>query len=87
MEMLITSSNEDSWNNSPVESVVFDHVVEQGLKSVRIPVTYTHHLTTGSPDWKINPSWLARVEAVIDQALARNLYVVTNGTPPPPCKA
>ncbi|KAH7361744.1 endoglucanase B [Plectosphaerella cucumerina] len=70
--------NEDSWNNSPVESVVFDHVVEQGIKSVRIPVTYTHHLTTGSPDWKINPSWLARVEAVIDQALARNLYVVTN---------
>lgn len=43
-----------------------------------LAVTYTHHHTSGSPDWKIDEAWLQRVEDVIDAALARGLYVVTN---------
>ncbi|KAM0324852.1 hypothetical protein ACHAQA_007818 [Verticillium albo-atrum] len=70
--------NEGSWNNPPVDDGTFDHVVEAGFKSVRIPVTYTAHLTSGAPNWTVDPVWLQRVSTVIDQALARDLYVITN---------
>lgn len=70
--------NEGSWNNPPVDDGTFDHIVDAGFKSVRIPVTYTAHLTSGAPNWTVDPVWLQRVSDVIDQALARNLYVITN---------
>ncbi|CAH0027693.1 unnamed protein product [Clonostachys rhizophaga] len=75
---LDATPNEDSWNNPPVTEKVFDYVVSEGFKTVRIPVTYTHHLDSESPNWTVNANWLQRVENVIDMALARNLYVITN---------
>lgn len=41
-------------------------------------VTYANHTITESPSWTINETWLDRVSTVIDQALERGLYVVTN---------
>lgn len=41
-------------------------------------VTYADHFIGSSPDWTIDPVWLQRVSDVVDLALARDLYVVTN---------
>jgi aryl-phospho-beta-D-glucosidase BglC (GH1 family) len=41
-------------------------------------VTYADHFTGSSPDWTIDAEWLSRVEEVVDLALERDLYVVTN---------
>ncbi|RYP59055.1 hypothetical protein DL769_008704 [Monosporascus sp. CRB-8-3] len=70
--------DEGSWNNPPVQATTFDDVKAAGFMSVRIPVTYTHHFTSESPDWTIDPDWLQRVEDVVDMALERDLYVITN---------
>ncbi|OTA65729.1 glycoside hydrolase family 5 protein [Hypoxylon sp. EC38] len=70
--------NEGSWNNPPVVGATFDDVKAAGFKSVRIPVTYADHFTGKSPDWTIDPAWLQRVSEVVDMALDRGLYVITN---------
>ncbi|KAK7754404.1 hypothetical protein SLS62_003697 [Diatrype stigma] len=70
--------NEDSWNNGLVQAETFDDVKAAGFKSVRLPVTYTHHFTGESPDWTIDPDWLQRVSDVVDMAVERDLYVITN---------
>lgn len=70
--------DEGSWNNPPVQPETFDAVVAAGFKAVRIPVTYTHHFLSEDPDYEVDPAWLQRVSDVIDFALERDLYVVTN---------
>ncbi|KAK0720181.1 glycoside hydrolase superfamily [Lasiosphaeris hirsuta] len=70
--------NEGSWNNPPLQGSTLDVVQASGYKSVRIPVTYTEHFVSGSPEWKINSTWLQRVSDVVDMATSRGLYVITN---------
>ncbi|KAI9148885.1 Endoglucanase B [Paramyrothecium foliicola] len=70
--------NEGSWNNPPVVAATFDAVKAAGFRSVRIPVTYTHHFLSEAPDYQVDPAWLQRVDDVINMALERDLYVVTN---------
>ncbi|KAI6782779.1 uncharacterized protein J7T54_000922 [Emericellopsis cladophorae] len=70
--------DEGSWNNPPVVAATFDAVKAAGFKSVRIPVTYTHHFVSEAPDYEVDPQWLQRVSDVIDFALERDLLVVTN---------
>ena len=70
--------DEGSWNNPAVVAATFDNVKAAGFKSVRIPVTYTHHFLSEAPDYEVDPEWLQRVSDVIDFALERDLLVVTN---------
>ncbi|KAI0008277.1 glycoside hydrolase family 5 protein [Xylariaceae sp. FL0662B] len=70
--------DEGSWNNPPVQAETFKDIKDAGFKSVRIPVTYADHYTSGSPDWTVAPEWLQRVSDVVDMALAADLYVLTN---------
>ncbi|KAG8900861.1 ATP-dependent RNA helicase, partial [Tulasnella sp. 408] len=44
--------------------------------SVRIPVTWTHHFLTGNNT--VDPTWMNRVETVVDWALAEGLWVILN---------
>ncbi|KAK3370599.1 glycoside hydrolase superfamily [Podospora didyma] len=70
--------NEGSWNNLPLQGSTLDTVKAAGYKSVRIPVTYTDHFVSSSPEWAINSTWLQRVSDVVDMATSRGLYVITN---------
>ncbi|KAK0652386.1 glycoside hydrolase superfamily [Cercophora newfieldiana] len=70
--------NEGSWNNAPLQNSTLTHVKAAGYKSVRIPVTYADHFVSGSPEWKINSTWLQRVSDVVDMATSQGLYVITN---------
>lgn len=68
---------EGSWNNPPAQEYIFDDIKESGFKSIRIPVTWTHHIGP-SPDYKIDEKWMDRVEEVVDWVLKRNLFAVLN---------
>lgn len=41
-------------------------------------MTYTHHFVGSAPEWTVNATWLQRVSDVVDMALEKGLYVLTN---------
>ncbi|KAF2741559.1 endoglucanase D precursor [Polyplosphaeria fusca] len=69
---------EGSWNNPPVQPSTISAVRSAGYASVRIPVTYTEHFVSGSPNWDIDRQWLQRVSDVVDMVLAQNLSAIIN---------
>ncbi len=50
---------------------------DAGFNHVRIPVTWHEHTALASP-YEIDSAFLARVEEVVDWALAQDLYVILN---------
>ncbi|KAA8910874.1 glycoside hydrolase superfamily [Sphaerosporella brunnea] len=72
--------DETSWGhrNTPVSQSLLDSIKATGIKSVRIPVTWTDHFATQSPEYLVNTTWMDRVEQVVDWALERQLWVVIN---------
>lgn len=69
---------EGSWNNPPVVESTFEDVKNAGFKSVRLPVTWTHHFTSQAPDYTVDPVWLQRVSDVVDMANKRGFYIIVN---------
>ncbi|KAF2819931.1 glycoside hydrolase [Ophiobolus disseminans] len=69
---------EGSWNNPPVVASTFDDIKNSGYKGIRLPVTWTYHFTSQSPDWTVDAKWLQRVEDVIDMILSRGFYAIVN---------
>jgi len=66
------------WSdNGPASEYYFDAYKNAGFQSVRIPVTWDSHTSTTSP-YTIDPTWMARVEQIVDWALDRNMYVILN---------
>ncbi|KAI9370513.1 glycoside hydrolase superfamily [Aspergillus egyptiacus] len=70
--------DEGSWNNAPIQEGTLDIIKQSGFKSVRLPVTWTHHFTGGSPDWTVDPAWLQRVSDVVDMITSRDLYTIVD---------
>jgi aryl-phospho-beta-D-glucosidase BglC (GH1 family) len=68
--------DEGLWN-SPVQEVYFDDYKNAGFTSVRIPITWDEHTDRTSP-YKINSTWMNRVEQVVDWGLARGLFIIIN---------
>lgn len=64
---------ETYWGNVPVSGELFAAIREAGFETVRIPVSWGEHLDA---DGAIAPEWLDRVQEVVDQALAEDLYVI-----------
>ncbi|WP_405969393.1 cellulase family glycosylhydrolase [Streptomyces sp. NBC_00988] len=69
--------DETSWGNPAVTKSLFDTLRAQGFRSVRIPVTWADHQSATAP-YTIDPTFMSRVEQVVDWALADGLYVVLN---------
>ena len=69
---------EGEWNNGPVEEIYFDAYVNAGFTNVRIPVRWDLHTQNSAP-FTIDPSWMDRVEQVVDWGLSRGLFVTLNG--------
>ncbi|MEJ2854072.1 MULTISPECIES: cellulase family glycosylhydrolase [unclassified Saccharothrix] len=69
--------NETAWGNPPATKALFDAIRAKGFRSVRIPVTWSNAQSTTAP-YTIDPAYLARVEEVVEAALAAGHYVVLN---------
>ncbi|WP_330274862.1 cellulase family glycosylhydrolase [Lentzea sp. NBC_00516] len=70
-----TGSDETSWGNPRVTEALLDNVKAQGLKSIRIPVTWGQHQAS---DHTIEAAYLNRVKEVVGWALADDLQVMIN---------
>ena len=68
---------EGDWGNPPAEEIYFDLYREAGFDVLRIPVRWHTHTATEAP-FTINPTWMDRVEEVVDWGLSRGLFVVIN---------
>lgn len=67
---------ETSWGVPPTSENLFDALKAAGFSTVRIPVSWHDHVS--GADHRISERWLARVQQVVDWALARDLYVILN---------
>src|SRR5690349_15598642 len=69
--------SETAWNNPTVTQALIDRVRAAGFKTIRIPVAYLGHIGSG-PGYTVNPSWLSRIQEVVDYAYNRGMYVLIN---------
>ncbi|MCF4121404.1 cellulase family glycosylhydrolase [Antribacter sp. KLBMP9083] len=68
-------ADETAWGNPRVTQAQFDQIEKQGFNSVRIPVTLGQY-QGAAPGYTIDPVVLARVQEVVDLALAEDLMVL-----------
>ena len=68
---------EGEWGNPATQEYFFDMYKKEGFDFIRIPVRWDKHMSTTSP-FKIDDSWLKRVEQILDWGLAKGLYMVVN---------
>jgi aryl-phospho-beta-D-glucosidase BglC (GH1 family) len=74
---LDATPGETSWGNPRVTKKLIRQIAAEGFKSIRVPVTWTHH-TGAAPDYKVDPAWMARVQQIVDWSLEAGLYVMIN---------
>lgn len=66
---------ETLWGNIPAAPELFDRLVADGFGAVRIPITWRDHLDAKN---QVSQVWMDRVQAVVEMALARGLFVIIN---------
>jgi endoglucanase len=71
------SGSETSWGNPTTTKQLIDKLVDEGYKSIRIPITWNHRMGD-APDYAVNPQFMERIQEVVDWALDSGLYVMIN---------
>ena len=66
-----------SWGNPLVTKELIHTIKGQGFNSIRMPFTAMMRVG-GAPDYKIDPTFLARYAEVVNWALDEGLYVMIN---------
>jgi len=67
--------DETLWGNPKATGELFDALKEDGIKSVRLPVTWRDHMDEMG---NVDPEWMARVHEVADYVLSRDMYAIVN---------
>jgi len=68
---------EGAWGNPPVKERAFDDYKNAGFTAIRIPITWNVHTSNTSP-YRIDSTWLARVDTVVSWGLRRGLLIIIN---------
>ena len=68
---------ETAWGNPEVTPELIRTIKEAGFGTVRVPVTWDHHIGP-APDYEIQPAWLDRVREVVDTVLSSGMYCIIN---------
>jgi endoglucanase len=71
------SGSETAWGNPTTTKQLIDKLVDEGYKSIRIPITWDHRMGD-APDYTVDPESMERIQEVIDWALDSGLYVIIN---------
>lgn len=66
---------ESAWCGSKCTTKFIDSLCNQGINTVRIPVSYKNHVNS---NYQISTKWLARVKEVADYAYGKGMYVIIN---------
>ncbi|MBD5141429.1 MAG: glycoside hydrolase family 5 protein [Ruminococcus sp.] len=67
--------DETLWGNPFATRELFTALKEDGISSVRIPVTWRDHIDEKG---NIDKDWLDRVQEVVDYAYSQDMYVILN---------
>lgn len=67
--------DETLWGNPRATKELFQALLDSGVNAVRIPVTWRDHI---DGDGNISPSWLDRVQEVVDYAYDLGMYTIIN---------
>jgi endoglucanase len=73
---VMEAMQEGNWQD-PIQEFYFDDIKNAGFTCVRIPIRWDGHTGTSAP-YTIDPTWLTRVEQVVDWSLARGLVTIIN---------
>lgn len=69
-------ASETSWGQPKVTKKMFDGLASSGIKTVRIPVSWSRHIIDSN--YTIDSQWMLRVKQIVDWALEDGLYVILN---------
>jgi endoglucanase len=70
---------ETSWGNPRTTKQMFDKVKEAGFNAVRIPVSWSTHVSNnGQYQFAIDGQWMARVKEVVNYAYDNGMFVIIN---------
>ena len=67
---------ETAWGNPMATKQLMDGVKAAGFTTIRIPVSWSNF--SNAATFTINPTWMNRVQTVVDYAIANNMYVILN---------
>lgn len=67
---------ETSWGMPLTTKEMIDGLAKSGIKSIRIPITWTKHLN--DKNYTIDPQWMNRVKTIVDWAIQDGMYVIIN---------
>ena len=68
---------EEQWGEVITTEAHLDMVKAQGFNAIRVPVTWSQHLSQDST-LTISPTWLTRVKEIVDWIIARDMKVIIN---------
>ncbi|ACU73866.1 glycoside hydrolase family 5 [Catenulispora acidiphila DSM 44928] len=68
---------ETCWGNPATTKPMIDLIATK-FNYLRIPVTWYPHMTSGAPNYTVDPAFFARLKQVVDWAIADNMYVDVN---------
>ena len=77
MGNMLEPEQEGSWGGARIANADFARIKAAGFDTVRIPVRW-HNKSMDRPPYTVDPQWMARVEQVVDWALANDLNVILN---------
>ena len=73
----LDAPTETGWGMPTTTKAMIDAVKAAGFKTIRIPVSWSTHVSTDGK-YTINSTWLARVKTIVDWAIADDMYVILN---------
>lgn len=69
--------DETLWGNPRATQELFNQLKSDGIRSVRIPVTWRDHMGA-APDYTVDEEWMNRVQEVVNYARNAGMYVIIN---------
>lgn len=73
----LDAPTETGWGMPTTTQAMLTAVKAAGFKTVRIPVSWSTHITD-STNYTIDSTWMARVKEVVDYAYNQGMYVILN---------
>ncbi len=67
--------DETLWGNPKATKELFTVLKEDGIKSIRIPVTWRDHM---DEDGIVDKEWMSRVHEVVDYVISQDMYAIVN---------
>src|SRR5436190_9817821 len=71
---MLEAPTEGAWGLTITDDFI-DKAPGAGFTSVRLPVRWSNHASTAAP-YTIDPTFMARVESIVDKLLAKGIVVV-----------